>query len=202
MVAMLIIVLVFRLLLSLIFGIAGVAKLLDIRSTREAVTNFGAPANWSATLALLLPLAEIATAVGLLVSLIAWVSALIAVLLLGLFIAVIAVNLGRGRAPECHCFGQLYSRPLGWPTLLRSVLFAIGAGVVIWAGPQASKASGLALSEKLGVGQSLSAAGHPGKCNRDRSGCVFSKARESECRTIAESGRFARAAIRSRGAGV
>jgi len=44
---------------------------------------------------------------------------------------------------------------LGWPTLLRNVLFAIGAGVVIWAGPQASKASGLLLSEKFGVSQSL-----------------------------------------------
>ena len=155
MVAMLIIVLVFRLLLSLIFGIAGVAKLLDQRGTREAVTNFGAPASWSATLALLLPLAEIATAVGLLVSLVAWGSAQIALLLLGLFIAAIAVNLGRGRAPECHCFGQLYSRPLGWPTLLRNVLFAIGTGVVIRAGPQVIKTSGLVLSEKFGVGQSF-----------------------------------------------
>jgi thiol-disulfide isomerase/thioredoxin len=147
---MLITLVVLRLGLSVVFGVAGVAKVLDQRGTREAVTNFGAPASWSAPLALLLPLAEMAVALGLLFSATAWGSALSALLLLGLFIAAIGINLSRGRAPECHCFGQLYSRPLGWPTLVRNIVFAVCAGFVVWQGQQAIQASTLLLSEKLG----------------------------------------------------
>ena len=150
---MLIALVVLRLGLSVVFGVAGVAKLLDRRGTGEAVTNFGAPANWSGALALLLPLAEIAIALGLLFSPTAWAGALSALLLLALFIAAIGANLSRGRAPECHCFGQLYSRPLGWPTLVRNVVFAICAGFVVWPGQQVIQRSTLLLSERLGGGQ-------------------------------------------------
>jgi hypothetical protein len=34
--------------------------------------------------------------------------------LLVLFIVAIAVTLARGRKPDCHCFGQLHSKPIGW----------------------------------------------------------------------------------------
>jgi thiol-disulfide isomerase/thioredoxin len=40
------------------------------------------------------------------------------------------VNLARGQTHDCHCFGQLYSRPLGWPTLLRNIIFGLGAALV------------------------------------------------------------------------
>jgi len=147
---MLILLATLRLGLSVVFGVAGVAKLLDRKGTREAVTNFGAPASWSAPLGLLLPLAEIAIALGLLFSTTAWASALTALVLLGLFIAAISINLSRGRAPECHCFGQIYSRPLGWRTLVRNIVFAFAAGLVIWQGRQAIQALNLPLSERLG----------------------------------------------------
>jgi len=152
---MLITLVALRLGLSVVFGVAGVAKLLDQRGTREAVANFGASVSWSRSLALLLPLAEIAIALGLLFSSTAWSSALAALLLLGLFIAAIGVNLSRGRAPECHCFGQLYSRPLGWPTLVRNIVFAVCAVFVLWQGPLAIQASTLLLSDKLVVGPYL-----------------------------------------------
>ena len=150
---MLITLLALRIGLSAVFGVAGVAKLLDRPGTRDAVTNFGAPASWSGPLALLLPAAELAIALGLLLSTTAWISALTALLLLALFIAAIGINLSRGRAPECHCFGQLYSRPLGWPTLVRNIGFAICAGFVVWQGRQAIQGSTLLLSEKLGGSQ-------------------------------------------------
>ena len=41
-------------------------------------------------------------------------------------------NVARGRTHDCHCFGQLYSRPLGWPTLARNLIFALGAVMVLW----------------------------------------------------------------------
>jgi peroxiredoxin len=52
--------------------------------------------------------------------------------MLMLFVVAISVNLARGQTHDCHCFGQLYSRPLGWPTLVRNLVFALGAGFVWW----------------------------------------------------------------------
>lgn len=150
---MLLTLIVLRLGLSVVFGVAGVAKLMDQRGTRAAVISFGAPASWSRSLALLLPLAEITIALGLLFSATAWGSALAALLLLGFFIAAIAVNLSRGHAPECHCFGQLYSRPLGWPTLIRNLVFALAAGLQLEQGEQTMRASTLLLAARFGGGQ-------------------------------------------------
>jgi hypothetical protein len=127
---------IIRLGLSIVFGVAGIAKLLDQRGTREAVINFGAPAGWSQPLAMLLAVAEIAIAAGLLFSATAWVSAMSAILLLSIFIIAISLNLYRGYAPDCHCFGQLYSRPLGWSTLIRNLGFGLAAAFIAWQRPQ------------------------------------------------------------------
>jgi len=142
--------------LSIVFGVAGVAKLLDRPGTREAIVNFGAPAGWAGSFSLLLPFTEITIAIGLLLPLTVWASGLAALLLLGLFIVAISVNLSRGRAPDCHCFGQLYSRPLGWPTLVRNMAFAAGAGFLVWHGPQGSKTLILTVAQKVGAGQAFS----------------------------------------------
>jgi peroxiredoxin/uncharacterized membrane protein YphA (DoxX/SURF4 family) len=131
---MTLIIALIRLALSVIFGIAGVTKLLDQKGTREAVENFGAPKSLAPAIALVLPLVELAIAAGLLFNTSVWWAALAALLVLGLFIAAIGVNLARGNTPECHCFGQLYSRPLGWPTLVRNIVFALGAVFLLWQG--------------------------------------------------------------------
>ncbi len=123
---------ILRLLLSVVFAVAGVTKLLDQRGTREAVVNFGAPQSLSSSLAILLPLAELSVAVGLMFTSTASWSGWLALLLLALFIVAISVNLSRGQIHDCHCFGQLYSRPLGWPTLVRNIIFALGAVLIIW----------------------------------------------------------------------
>lgn len=121
-----------RVALTAVFGVAGVTKVLDQRGTREAVKNFGAPQSLAPALAILLPAVELSIAAGLLVGATAWTSALAALLLLCLFIIAIGVNLARGETHDCHCFGQLYSRPLGWSTLVRNVVFALAAGLVMW----------------------------------------------------------------------
>lgn len=124
-----------RLILSLVFGVAGITKLTDQKGTREAVINFGAPKAAAPSIAVVLPLIEFAIAIGLLFSATAWLSAMAAVLVLGIFVVAITINLAQGKTHECHCFGQIYSRPLGWSTLVRNVLFALAAGVVIGNGP-------------------------------------------------------------------
>ena len=126
------IIVLFRIALSAIFAIAGVTKLLDQRGTREAVKNFGSPETLAPALSLVLPLVELAIALGFLFAGTAGPSAIAALLLLGLFVVAISVNLARGRTHDCHCFGQLYSRPLGWPTLVRNLIFALGAAIVLW----------------------------------------------------------------------
>jgi uncharacterized membrane protein YphA (DoxX/SURF4 family)/thiol-disulfide isomerase/thioredoxin len=121
-----------RIALSAIFAVAGITKLLDRRGTREAVKNFGSPERLVPLLSFVLPIAELAIAAGLLLARTTRISAFASVLMLGLFIVVISVNLAGGRTHDCHCFGQLHSRPLGWSTLVRNLIFALGAGIVLW----------------------------------------------------------------------
>jgi uncharacterized membrane protein YphA (DoxX/SURF4 family)/peroxiredoxin len=126
------IIILLRLALSVVFGTAAVTKLLDQRGTRDAVTNFGSPASLAPTISILLPIAEIGVCIGLLIGQTTRAGALAALLVLTLFIIAIAVNLARGRTHDCHCFGQLYSRPLGWPTLVRNLIFGLGAAFLWW----------------------------------------------------------------------
>lgn len=140
------IIVLLRIALSAVFGVAGVTKLIDPRGTREAVKNFGSPEPLAPFISIVLPLIELAVAVGLLFTSTSPVSALAALLVLLLFIVAISVNLARGRTHDCHCFGQIYSRPLGWPTLLRNVIFALGA-IFVWR--QSGSSPGLSLLDTL-----------------------------------------------------
>jgi peroxiredoxin len=135
------IILLLRIGLSAVFSTAAVTKLIDQRGTREAVTNFGAPASLAPTIAVLLPIAELGIAVGLWFSRTTAGSALGAMVVLLIFIVAIGVNLARGRTHDCHCFGQLYSRPLGWPTLLRNFIFAAVASFIWWQPPVSVESS-------------------------------------------------------------
>ncbi len=124
-----------RLLLATVFAVAGLTKLTDLVGSRQALRDFGVPALLTSALGVLLPLAELAVAVALLSMASAWWGALGALALLFLFVIGIGYNLARGRTPDCHCFGQLHSAPAGWPTLVRNVVLAAGAGIIVWLGP-------------------------------------------------------------------
>src|SRR5215217_7175193 len=126
-----------------LFTLAGVAKLSDLKGSRQAIIDFGVPSAIAAPLGLVLPLAELAIAATLLSASTAWWGALGALTLLSVFVVGISINLARGRKPECHCFGQLHSAPAGWKTLARNGVLAAIAGFVLWgsygggAGPSA-----------------------------------------------------------------
>src|SRR5690242_4358466 len=123
--------LIARLLLAAVFLVAGIAKFADLAGSRQALRDFGVPAQLSTPLGTLLPLAELAVAVALLLPITAWWGALGALALLLLFVVGIGYNLVRGRHPDCHCFGQLHSAPAGWLTLIRNLVLATVAGVVV-----------------------------------------------------------------------
>jgi peroxiredoxin len=123
-----------RLLLALVFVVAGVAKLLDRDGSQKAMVDFGAPTPLAGPLGILLPLSELAVAVALIPVATAWWGAGGALALLLLFVLGIGANLARGRKPDCRCFGQLHSTPVGWKTLARNSALAAIAGFVVWQG--------------------------------------------------------------------
>src|SRR5215831_20007458 len=96
-----------RLLLCLVFLVAGFGKLQDRAGSRQLMIDFGLPRALGGPLAVALPILEIAVAIALLPSPLAWFGAWGALALLALFIAGIGVALLRGRKPDCHCFGKL-----------------------------------------------------------------------------------------------
>jgi len=126
---------VLRLALAAVFATAGVGKLLDRHGSRQALADFGVPRRFTAAAAIALPTVELAVALGLVIRPTAQPAAAIGVILLLLFVAGIAGALARGRAPDCHCFGQIHSSPAGAGTLARNAGLALIAGFVAAAGP-------------------------------------------------------------------
>jgi peroxiredoxin len=125
------IVLLARLVLAGVFVVSGMAKLADRQGVRRAVVEFGVPAGIAAPLGGLLVVSEFAAAL-LLVGPWPWVGGLAAAALLLGFSGAIALNLARGRKPDCHCFGRLSAGPVGWSTLARNgALLALAALVAL-----------------------------------------------------------------------
>lgn len=120
-----------RLLLSAVFNVAGITKLADLSGSRRAMIGFGMPKNLAAPVALALPFAEILIALALIPLNSAWIAAVAAAGLLSIFVIAIAVNLARGRTPDCHCFGQLHSEPVGRATLIRNAGLIVVAGFIV-----------------------------------------------------------------------
>src|SRR3954447_26635518 len=112
------------LLLGAVLATAGIGKLLDLEGSRGAVEAFGVPPRLAGALGTLLPVAELGTTTLLVAGVLSLVAiqagAFSALFLLGLFSVAIAASLVRGRAPDCHCFGQLHSAPAGPLTLARN----------------------------------------------------------------------------------
>jgi uncharacterized membrane protein YphA (DoxX/SURF4 family)/peroxiredoxin len=124
-----------RLLLAVVFLLAGAAKFADPAGTRQALRDFGLPRLIATPMVLLLPLLEIAVSVALVPASLAWYGAWGALALLTIFLIAVGVAMLRGRKPDCHCFGQLHSSPVGRQTLLRNVVLAACAGALIYRGP-------------------------------------------------------------------
>jgi thiol-disulfide isomerase/thioredoxin/uncharacterized membrane protein YphA (DoxX/SURF4 family) len=151
-----------RLLLAGVFALAAVGKFLDIRGTQEAAEGFGVPAALAPVVAVSLPLVEALIALALVPASSAVAGAAAALVLLAMFIILISVQLARGRRPDCHCFGQLHSTPVGLGTLVRNLVLAGGAVIVItadggktvtlwWDGLTSSGRMGFVVAGSLGL---------------------------------------------------
>ena len=127
-----------RLLLAVVFLVAAIGKLADREGSRKAIAEFGVPEKLIAPVTRLLPFAELAIAALLLPAATARWGAVAALGMLGLFIAAVTISLAHGRTPDCHCFGQLHSAPIGWSTLARNGFLAAVAAVLLWQGGASS----------------------------------------------------------------
>lgn len=123
-----------QVLLLIVFGAAGWSKLRSLEAFEGVVYNFrilpeivARPAAW------LLPVAELAVAVGLVLPATRASAAAGAVALLAVFCIAIAVNLARGRrAIDCGCFSSTLKQHLSIGLILRNVALMGLAGLLVW----------------------------------------------------------------------
>lgn len=113
-----------RAVLVLVFGVAAVGKVIDRQAARRALSDFRVPQRLVLPVSWLLPAAETAVAVTLLLQPLARAAAVGAAVLLVLFMSGIASAMLRGEAPDCNCFGQVGSKPAGKGTLARNAALA------------------------------------------------------------------------------
>lgn len=126
-----IILLLLRLLLAGIFALAGSAKLFDLAGSKKVMEDFGLPAPLAFPTAVGLSLVELAIAAFLLSVGSSWYAAIAATVLLGVFALQMAYQLAQGNAPDCHCFGQVYSEPVSKWSVVRNLVFAVPAVVLV-----------------------------------------------------------------------
>lgn len=120
-----------RVLLAIVLAGAAIGKLQDLDDSRQQVRDFGLPDALARPIGTLLPGVEILIALGLVIGATSWWAAWAAVLLLGAFIAGIAINMTLGRRPDCKCFGPLHVETIGWRVLSRDLLLAALAAAIL-----------------------------------------------------------------------
>ena len=127
--------LIARVALAVVFATAAVAKLIDPARTRESLAGFGVAERFRASAAVVLPLTELALAALLLPQPTAVGAAIAAIVLLLAFSAAIARAIAHDETPDCNCFGQLGSHPVGRASLARNAVLGAVAVTIAAAGP-------------------------------------------------------------------
>lgn len=119
------ILLLVRLALFGVFALAGIGKLMDLEGSEKAVKGFGVPDSLVKPIGVGLPIFEIVLALSFLFVTTSWFAAVAAVLLISIFLGGMIYQIAQGNAPDCHCFGQIHSEPVGKSSLLRSGVLAL-----------------------------------------------------------------------------
>jgi Methylamine utilisation protein MauE len=114
------------LVLAGVFGAAAVSKLRALDAFVGVVHNYRlVPEPLERPIAYALPGVELAIAIGVLVPTTRATGALAAAALLALFAGAMAINLMRGRRDiDCGCFATVLRQHLSWPLVLRNLLLA------------------------------------------------------------------------------
>jgi peroxiredoxin/uncharacterized membrane protein YphA (DoxX/SURF4 family) len=150
-----IVLLLARLVLAVVFLVAGIGKLLDLKGSQQAMRDFSLPGFLATPLGIILPFAELAVAIALIPTASAWWGGIGALVLLLLFVAGIAYNLTIGRKPDCHCFGVFYSSAIGKSTLIRNLVLVVVAGLIVAFGPINTEISMVAWISSLTIAEGI-----------------------------------------------
>ena len=126
--------LILRLSLAAVFGVAGIAKLFDPAGSEKAFGEFGVPKPVVRPLVYLLPAAELLIAGSLLFVGSSWFGAIGAAGLLLVFSIGMLYQMAKGNAPDCHCFGQIHSEPVGVTSVVRNLALLVLAGFLAFQG--------------------------------------------------------------------
>jgi hypothetical protein len=121
------------LVLAAVFGAAAMTKLRALDAFIGVVHNYHlVPEPLERPIAYALPVAELAIAVGVLLPAGRAAAALAAAMLLALLAGAMAINLMRGRRDiDCGCFATVLRQRLSWPLVLRNLLLAALALLVV-----------------------------------------------------------------------
>ncbi|HEX4466108.1 MAG TPA: TlpA disulfide reductase family protein [Solirubrobacteraceae bacterium] len=129
------ILIVARFTLAAVFVVAALAKFADLSGSRHALEGFAVPARLVRVGAVALPAGELLAGILAIFATTAQLGAGLAALLLLAFLTGMVRALRAGRTPDCHCFGQLHSQPVGVETIARNVVLLCVAVFVAAAGP-------------------------------------------------------------------
>src|SRR6187431_725518 len=116
---------IIRLVLFGVFALAAIGKFLDLKGSEKAVKDFGTPEEFAKTFAIALPFAEIVFAFCFLFVSTSWVGAIGGLILLLTFTGGMIWQIAQGKAPDCHCFGQIHSEPVSSKMLVRNIIFSL-----------------------------------------------------------------------------
>ena len=117
--------LLLRILLAGIFALAGFAKFADLKGSEKAFRDFGIPSSVALIGSVSLSIAELVIAAMFLSTDLSWYASIGASGFLLLFIGQMIFLLARGDSPDCHCFGQVHSEPVGVKSIVRNIIFAV-----------------------------------------------------------------------------
>jgi thiol-disulfide isomerase/thioredoxin/uncharacterized membrane protein YphA (DoxX/SURF4 family) len=129
------VILCLRALLSAVFVLAAFTKLRDRAGFRNSLVEFGLPPLLTAPLSTILPLTEMVVGLALLPARSARLGSVGALVLLSAFIIAIGIALAKGRRPNCNCFGQILSKPIGWNLVVRNLGLALIPSLLLAYGP-------------------------------------------------------------------
>ncbi len=142
-----------RLSIGLVFLVAAFFKLrAGPRAMRQNAEDFGLKGRSAVLTAAILPPAEATLAAFFLLGPFASAAGVILAGLSLAFAVAMVRLLGKGRHPECGCFGASFSSLVSWKLVLRNILLAVGALSVGVFGPGAWAITGVPTPIALGVG--------------------------------------------------
>jgi peroxiredoxin len=125
-----------RLVLSGVLAVAAVAKLYDPHGSEKAIMGFGLSRDLARPIRTILPIVELLIAASLLFVQLSWYGSIAAASLFGAFTTAMIYQFAKGNAPDCHCFGQIHSEPVGIQSIIRNVALITLAGFLIYSGAQ------------------------------------------------------------------